>query len=155
MRLALAALGFLLALAMPAMAQTNDTPRGLLEAIYQSYSTDIFPDDDLAIYSNRLKALFAADRERTPEGEIGAIDFDPFVNAQDYDLTNLVIGEPTVTDGQASAQVRFVNLGEKNTLVITMVRESDGWKVDDVQSTEGEVQWKLSELLGDVPAITN
>lgn len=155
MRLALAALGFLIALAAPALAQSFDTPKALLESIYQSYATDEFPEDSESIYSQKLKALFEADRERTPEGEIGAIDFDPFVNAQDYDLSNLDIGEPEITDNLATSTVRFENLGEKNTLVISMVKEADGWKVDDVQSTEGEVQWKLSELLGEIPAVAD
>jgi len=155
MRLALVALGFLLALAVPAFSATYDSPKALLNSIYESYSTDSFPEDGEEIYSARLKRLFAADRERTPEGEVGALDFDPFVNGQDYDLSDLIIEEPAVAGDIASSTVRFVNLGEKNVLVISMVRETDGWKVDDVESIEGEVQWKLSEILGEIPAVSN
>ena len=155
MRLALVALGFLLALAAPAFSATYDSPKALLNSIYESYSTDSFPEDGEEIYSARLKRLFAADRERTPEGEVGALDFDPFVNGQDYDLSDLTIEEPVVAGETASSTVRFVNLGEKNVLVISMVRETDGWKVDDVESIEGEVQWKLSEILGEIPAVSN
>jgi len=155
MRLALVALGFLLALAVPAFSATYDSPKALLNSIYESYSTDSFPEDGEEIYSARLKRLFAADRERTPEGEVGALDFDPFVNGQDYDLSDLTIEEPVVAGETASSTVRFVNLGEKNVLVISMVRETDGWKVDDVESIEGEVQWKLSEILGEIPAVSN
>ncbi|KFL27455.1 hypothetical protein JP74_07700 [Devosia sp. 17-2-E-8] len=153
MRIVIAALGLLLALAAPAFAANYTTPRELLESIYQSYATDTFPEDSEEIYSSHLKGLFAADRERTPEGEIGALDFDPFVNGQDYDLADLVIDEPVVSGETATSTVRFVNLGEKNVLDISMVREADGWKIDNVESVEGEVQWKLTEILGEIPAV--
>lgn len=154
MRLALAALGFLLALAVPAFAGSYDTPKALLDSIYESYSTDTFPEDSEEIYSARLKQLFASDRERTPEGEVGALDFDPFINGQDYDLSDLVIEEPVVSGTLASSTVRFANFGEKDVLVVSMVKETGGWKVDDVESVEGDVQWKLSEILGEVPAVS-
>ncbi|GGF15412.1 hypothetical protein GCM10011321_04120 [Youhaiella tibetensis] len=153
MRLVLAALGFILAMAAPALAATYDSPKALLDSIYESYSTNSFPEDSEEIYSAHLKRLFAADRERTPEGEVGALDFDPFINAQDYDLADLVIGEPEISGTLATSTVRFANFGEKNTVVISMVKEPDGWKVDNVQSIEGEVQWTLTEILGEVPTV--
>lgn len=153
MRLALAALAFLAVLAVPAFADSYSTPKALLDSIYQSYADNTFPEDSEEIYSARLKALFEADRERTPEGEVGALDFDPFVNGQDYDLSDLVIEEPTVSGEAATTTVRFANFDQKNVLAISMVKEPDGWKVDDVESVEGDVQWKLSEILGDVPPV--
>jgi hypothetical protein len=134
-----------------AMAATYSSPEALLQSIYASYDTGEFPDDSEEIYSHKLKDLFALDRERTPEGEIGALDFDPFVNGQDYELTNVQIGTPEVSGQTAHATVTFDNFGDSNTLAIDMVEESDGWKVDDVASVAGEFQWKLSEILGGDP----
>jgi hypothetical protein len=162
MRILLLAFAFA-ALLLPgtALAATYQSPEALLQSIYASYDTGEFPDDAEEIYSQRLKNLFALDRERTPEGEIGALDFDPFVNGQDYELTNVEIGAPQVSGQAAHATVSFDNFGDRNVLAIDMVQEADGWKVDDVASTTGEFQWKLSEILagdpvdGTDPAVSN
>ncbi|HEY4199729.1 MAG TPA: DUF3828 domain-containing protein [Devosiaceae bacterium] len=151
MRIFILVLGLVAMVLGPALAASYDSPKALLQSIYASYDSKEFPEDQEEIYSQRMKDLMAADRARTPEGEIGALDFDPFINGQDYELTELVIGEPVIDGDTASSQVTFKNFEDPIGLSITMVKEADGWKVDDVQSTVGEFQWKLSDVLTTPP----
>lgn len=130
-----------------AVAQPYATPKALLEAAYSPYFTEEFPDDPHALYSSRLKALWAsADRES--EDEVGAVNFDPFINAQDYQIENLVIGEEiALGDGRMTVPVGFLNMGEPQALDFTLVREGGGWLVDDIAATTPGYEFQLSELL--------
>lgn len=161
MRGAIVMIGLMFALlVMPAsgadLPQKFDTARGLLEYTYAPYSTGKFDDDNNVLYSKGLKALFAADAARTPEGGIGAIDFDIFVNAQDYQLSELKIGEPMPegdSGNEVTVLVTFKNFNVPQSLIFHLVKENDGWKINDIQSITPGNKWRLSDLLaGDANA---
>lgn len=146
MRLVALAAGLFLALTGFAVAQPYPTPEALLEAFYQPYMDDSFSDDDSAFRSQALQALYDHDAEITPEGEIGVIEFDPFINGQDYAISNLVIGTPSITDDSATVAVSFDNFDQPMVLTYDLVREDGGWKIDDVASDEGEYPYRLTEI---------
>ena len=100
MRLFAAAVALFLFLVAPALAAgpVFDTPKALLQYAYQPYSTGDFKDDNDVLYTKQLNDMFAAADAATPDDEVGPIDFDVFVNGQDYQLTDLTIGDP-VPDG--------------------------------------------------------
>lgn len=149
MRKLLAALLILAASALPAWAY--DTPKELLEALYAPYSKGIDFDwgdwDPAEFRSEGLNALFAKDDEETPDDMVGRIDFDPYINAQDYDLHDLAIGEAKVDGDTATADVMFVNFDLKQHMTFTLVKEADGWKVDDVESHDPNYPYSLRALL--------
>jgi Protein of unknown function (DUF3828) len=126
-------------------------PKALLEYAYASYKTDNFPDDPLELYSEGLKALFAAEEARTPEDAVGPLDFDPFINAQDYDNVSVKIAEPVVDGGTASEDAVVTNFGEDQMLTFYLVNEGGGWKIDDIACTTPGQEWRLSEILATDP----
>lgn len=140
-----AGLAFALAATLPALA--FDTPRALIEAVYAPYLSDQIPDDESAWRSAGLNALYKADEDRTPEGEMGALDFDPYVDGQDFQLADLVIDEPAIEGDKATVKVTFTNMGEPREMLYSLVLEADGWKVDDLESLSGEYPYRLSEIL--------
>ncbi|MGV8832034.1 MAG: DUF3828 domain-containing protein [Devosia sp.] len=146
MRLVVLAAGLFAALTGMALAQPYETPEALLEAFYQPYMDGNFAEDDSVFRSQALQALYDHDAEITPEGEIGAIDFDPFINGQDYSVSNLVIGAAGIAGDYASVTVTFDNFDQPQVLDYDLVREGDGWKIDDVASAEGEYPYRLSEI---------
>lgn len=146
MRLAALAAGLFLAFSAAVAAQTYETPEALIEAIYEPYTSGNFPEDVTLVRSKALQALYEHDEEITPEGDMGAIDFDPFVDGQDYQLTDLSIGAPGIAGDFATVEVTFNNLGEPRALTYDLVFEDGSWKVDDVASTLGDFPWRLSEL---------
>ncbi|HTM78405.1 MAG TPA: hypothetical protein VL133_12345, partial [Devosia sp.] len=109
--LALAA-GLFVALTGFAVAQNFATPEALLQAFYAPY-LGAEPDfgDEAAFRSADLQAFYDADAEATPEGEMGALDFDPFINGQDWEITDLEIGAAGIAGDYASADVSFKNFG--------------------------------------------
>ena len=146
MRLAVLAAGLFLSFTGLAAAQPFLTPEALLEAFYQPYLDGDFADDESAFQSEALQALYAHDAEITPEGEMGAIDFDPYINGQDFDISNLVIGTPAISGDTAGVDVSFDNFDQQTRLTYDLVLEAGGWKIDDVASQGGEYPYRLSEI---------
>lgn len=145
MRLLLAVLGLLVLSAGPASAY--DSPQSLVEALYAPYLAGQIPQDEAVLRSVALQGLYDADAARTPEGEIGALDFDPLVDGQDFQLGDFVVTAAEAADLQATVEVSFTNLGVEKLLRLSLVREPDGWKLDDVQSLTPGRDYLLTALL--------
>lgn len=138
----------LLALAVPALAQSYDDPRAMLEAFYAPYLADgEFPDNENSFRSDALNALFEADEERTAPGELGALDFDPYINGQDYQISDLEIGEPAIEGDRATVLVTFDNFDQPNEITYDLVNEHGGWRIDDVAGVNGAYSYRLSDIL--------
>lgn len=134
-------------LATPASAQEFADPRALLEALYAGYGSAYdYPPDQAPLRSERLNGLYESDA-REANGEIGRIDFDPFVNGQDYEITGLEIGEPYFAGGKAVVRVRFENFGTPNELGVLLVEEGGGWKIDDVWNGGADYGYDLLDIL--------
>ena len=148
MRLPLLLLGlfFSAVLSLSARAETYDTPDGLLTALYAPYLQDISVDVYTPFFSDRLNGLYAADAAKTPEGEIGALDFDPVIAGQDFKITHLQIGKPKILGEAADVTVKFDNMDDPVVLYYSLVEENGGWKVDDIELKGGDFPWKLSAL---------
>lgn len=146
MRRLLALSGLFLALVAPAAAQPFDTPEALLEAFYAPYLTDDFPENEESFRSVALNALYDADAENTPAGEMGALDFDPYIDGQDYQIANLEIGEPVIDGDTATVVVTFTNFGEPVEINYDLVNENGGWVIDDLKGQNGEFAYRLSEI---------
>jgi len=146
----------ILFLLVPAAAQAFDNPKALLEAIYQPYQAGNKHESLDPFYSNRLKGLFI-DHSTRATAEVTALApdtdaspdraFNPFLDSDNALLLDVAIGEPVVLGDNALATVSFHNFDHPSLLTVAMVKEADGWKVDDVTSTGAGENWMLSWLL--------
>lgn len=136
----------LAAFAGPAFAQPYATPKALLEAFYAPYLTDDFPENEETFRSAALNALYDADAQSTPEGELGALDFDPYIDGQDYQIADLKISEPEIEGDKATAVVSFTNFGEPREITYDLVFENGGWLIDDLQNDADDYPYRLSEI---------
>lgn len=127
-----------------AAASGYDTPEAMLTALYAPYLADEYADSD-AFRSRALQALFDADAAATPEGDVGAIDFDPFIGGQEWVLSDFQIGAVAITGNTATAEVSFKNFDEPETLTYDLVNE-DGWKIDNVTSTGDNSSHSLIDI---------
>ncbi|KQX39938.1 hypothetical protein ASD04_04605 [Devosia sp. Root436] len=152
MRLAALATSLFLALTGLAAAQPYETPQALLEAFYEPYFSGTFSEDESQFRSRALQALYDNDVELAGEGEMGAISFDPYIDGQDYDITELDIGTPGIAGDYASVDVTFRNFGEPRALSYDLVLEDGGWKIDDVVSTNPDNEYRLSEIFAEAAA---
>lgn len=127
-----------------ALAQAYDTPRAMLTALYAPYLSHQIPENDDAFRSAALNALYNADSDASG-GEVGAIDFDPVINGQDWTVTDFAIGDIVVDGDNATARVTFKNFDTPNTLDFYLVNE-DGWKYDNIISSRGDYGYSLVDI---------
>lgn len=150
-------IGLLLAVGLVGAASAYDEPKALLDAIYAPYTAGQAPGDREQYFSLRLKGLYAANLERQAlDTKSGAevdpnapdlLGFDPFIEGDNALLLDLNIGAPVVQGDRALSTVTFHNFDHTSLLAITMKREPDGWKVDDIASMGSDQNWLLSWLL--------
>jgi hypothetical protein len=146
MRLIIAAA---LVLASAASATAFDDPRDVIWALYTPLMKAdweyISPDP---LQSLGLNQLIELDRQDA-NGEIGRIDFDPYVNGQDALISGVELADVDILGGTARITVRFMNFDVPNTNVFSLVKERDGWKIDDVANLEadGDVSYSYREIL--------
>lgn len=138
---------FFFAFGSPSSAHAFDDPRELVENIYASYSPGQDRPDLSQYYSTTLQHYFDRYEEKLADEATSEIVFDPFVSAENALLNGLNIGEPTVRGNRAIVNVTFDNFDHPTMLTLSLVREADGWKVDDVVSLGSEEHWLLTWAL--------
>jgi len=80
-----------------------------------------------------LAAAMAKDQKAAARrNEVGLLDFDPFLDAQDWDVSAFDIAVSDAAAGTAKATVKFVNQGEAMTVVLDLVQVKNDWRVYDI-----------------------
>ena len=130
--------------ALPLAAQTPvPSPQSFLQSIYDPYLQDGFKGQpywqvDRYFAPDLARAIEADMREAKRRGEVPALDGDPFIDAQEWDVENLAINISTDGDGQkAIGEVTFVNLGKRTQVTLDLLRTSMGWRIADIKSPSG------------------
>lgn len=143
------ALLVLLALAPSvAWSEPADGPVAVITTIYKAYQPAPANGPNIAgVYSTRLQGLIDADAKSTPEGEVGKIDWDVFVNGQDWELSDLKIALVSENGDRAEVSASFNNLGEPKEMLFDLAREGGRWLIDDVQSIKPGERWTMSKIL--------
>jgi|SRR5215217_9295210 len=146
MRIIAAVLACVAAFAAPALAQPFEEPSDVLAAFYAPYLRDDIPENEEQYRSDYLNGLYEADYANTPDGEMGAIEFDPYVDGQDFVIEDLEIGEPMVRGDKARVVVEFTNMGEPRRITYDLVYENGGWLINDLANEDAEYPYRLSEI---------
>jgi hypothetical protein len=108
--------------------------------IYSGYKGNDSPghalDTEAAIrryFEPSLAALMVKDRKLAAKrGEVGSLDFDPFVDAQEWDIADFDIAVAETAPGKATATVKFANVGTETTAVLDLVKIKNDWRVSDI-----------------------
>lgn len=132
------------ALPLAARAQTQgQTPEGFLQSLYDPYLNDDFKGQpfwqvDRYFAPELARAIEADMREAKRRGEVPALDGDPFIDAQEWDLENLAIKVKTDDDGhKATGEVTFDNLGKRTQVTLDLLRTGMGWRIVDIKAPSG------------------
>ena len=140
--------------ALPAAAAPSfATPEELIAYAYQPYANGTFPEETFELFSPSLIALIDAAEARLGEDEVGPIDFDPYIDAQDYDTVSMTIDSLETDGDKAHAKLTVINFGQPAHLELVLVNTATGWMVDDIARTDGEMPWRLSEMLAADPLL--
>lgn len=71
------------------------------------------------------------------------LDFDPLINAQDWQLSNVSAETETQAGGHAVVRASFFNAGRQEDLRYDLIWEDDGWKVENVRGAD----WDLRTII--------
>ena len=137
-----------------ASAQTARTspatePEVLVRHIYDGYITKKeYEGPGESFYSPRLKSLVAAARRAAKGDEPCGMEFDFWVNGQDYSIKHVdVIRGPTVPGQRTSVTATFHNIDATMKIIFDFRYIGGRWLLNDAQSVGGGEKWTLSRLL--------
>ncbi|BCP56136.1 hypothetical protein K32_47530 [Kaistia sp. 32K] len=116
-----------------------DDPEAFVAAIYQRYENggEGVPLDDAgtvrALFEPRLAELIVADSDEAAAlGDVSKLDGDPFIDAQDWDITELLVSVEATTPDRADGTITFKNFGEPKLIEMRLVRLDEGWRIRDI-----------------------
>ena len=137
------------ALILPSLARAEEaTPQAFLTALYHRYEgkhprgVDYADARALARYLEpSLVALIMADRAAAAKrDEVPALDGDPFIDAQDGEITRLAVTTAIKRPDKATGTVTFRNSGKAMRLRLDLVRLEEGWRIADIVWPEGSLR---------------
>ena len=135
------------ATAGPAVAD-DASALAFISAIYNSYTTG--SKDGVRIDSGRklrryfepvLAAAMDKDQEYAAKHrEVGKLEWDPFIAAQDYEIKYFDVAIKDTAPGKATATVTFANFGKPVTIVLDLTTIKNDWRIYDITwlKEEGE-----------------
>lgn len=134
---------------LPAPARPDAEAQKFLEAIYKQYvglNTPGVPLGNNEVLFNyftpELAALIAADASQAQKNdEVPALDGDPFVGAQDWDIKDVSVTVKDAGPGKALGLASFANMGEKQVVELDLRKLPQGWRID-------EIRWPDASLRG-------
>ena len=128
---------------VPARA-ADPSPKSFVEGIYAAYkgkdARGIALDSNAAVrryFEPKLAALIIKDR-REARGEVGKLDADPFIDAQDWEIDAVDIAIHEIAPDKANATVSFKSLGDQRRVVLALVKLKVGWRIADITSDRKE-----------------
>ncbi len=86
--------------------------------------------------------------EAARRSEVGVLDFDPFVDAQDWDIPAVSIAVRETGADKASATVKFKNSGKAQTVVLDLVKNKNEWQIANITWTPHDKANNLRALYG-------
>jgi hypothetical protein len=108
-------------------------PEGAAAYVQSQYVQREYPSQD-ARYTPRIEALRAECEAWADANEEICIDFDKFIMAQDYELTDLKF-ETEADDGNtAKVKASFNNFGRPTVVVFDLIHGDQGWVIDEMTS---------------------
>ena len=136
-------------------AQARDVtqdPLAYIKAIYAAY-TEQSPRPSLTedFYSRRMQGLLDADKKAQPEGDAPTIDWDVFVDGNDWVLTKLRIVLVSRTGKRAQVRATFRNHDKRSDVLFDLVHERGRWRIDEVRQMQPGGRWTMSKILTHAP----
>jgi hypothetical protein len=123
--------------AMPVLA-ADGSATAFVTGVYETYkgsgAKGLPLDTDRTVrryFEPSLAALIIRDRKNA-HGEVGKLDGDPFIDAQDWNIDKFDIEVTDTGPGKAKATVKFVNLDRPATIVLDLVKITNDWRIGDI-----------------------
>jgi hypothetical protein len=126
--------------ALAAPGGPADAAKAFVAKIYDAYkgkgSKGIAIHTDAANrawFEPALAALITKDDATTAKRkDAPALDFDPFVDGQEWELTDLNIAVSDAPPDKATATVSFKNFGAPSKIVLNLVKVKTDWRITNI-----------------------
>lgn len=126
----------------------EQSARAFLESIYARYQgidpdgVALSTDDDLKHYftPDLARKLAEDSRAAQAKGDVPELDGDPFVDAQDWQLSDLTIDVDDTATKKTTAKVSFRNLNQPVTIKLDLVKIGQDWKINDIHWPKGSLR---------------
>jgi len=117
----------------------DPSAKAFVEGIYAAYKGKDAKghplDDERAIrryFEPSLAALMVKDQKiAAKRGEVGLLDFDPFIDAQDWEISDFDIAVDDSAPGKATATVKFTNF-KPVTVQLDLIKVKNEWRIADI-----------------------
>ncbi len=134
-----------------AQAQDASDPLALIKDIYKTYTAENDVPGYGDVYSKRLQALRDSDGPDAPDGDGGKIDWDVFVNGNDWQVSKLTVTLVSKTATHALVRARFFNFKDQQDQLFDLIVEDGRWVIDEVRATQKGNRWTMSKILTRAP----
>jgi hypothetical protein len=133
-------LGLLCGFVVTSLAAADGSATIFVTRIYDAYrgenSKGISIDTEAAIrryFEPSLAALISKDRkDAARRHEVPTLDGDPFIDAQDWDISAVDIAVRDASVDKAVATISFKNLDHSTTVVLDLIRMKSDWRIANI-----------------------
>jgi len=139
-----AAVCLCLAFATVAARAADPSAKSFVEGIYAAYKgkdakgVSLDSNTDVRRYFDRKLATLIIKDRKEAHGEVGKLDADPFIDAQDWEIDAVDIAIHEIAPDKANATVSFKSLGDQRRVVLALVKLKMGWRIADIISDRKE-----------------
>ena len=94
-----------------------------------------------SLFTPSLARLIAADAKAAAKrNEVGALGGDPFIDAQDWEITDVSIAVKDTGPDKATGTVTFKNFGKDVTVTHDLIKTKQGWRIDEIRMPSGSLR---------------
>ncbi len=134
----------ILSFAAQAQQPSLQTAQAYLENLYAPYRTMGFKGQPYTEAERFFEPTLAGAMQRDYQlaqrnGVPPSLNGDPFVDAQEWEVTNLSIRAAAAGE-QATGIVSFANFKQSKTLTVELVQTKAGWRIADIAGAGGSLR---------------
>lgn len=98
-------------------------------------------------FTPSLIVLWRKVNSRTPDGDQGPVDFDPFTASQDPEVKDLKLTLEASAEASATVLASFRQHGGETRVAYSLRKAKEGWRIDDVVTRIEGQRWSLRRAL--------
>lgn len=124
----------------------------VVRSVYDAYNDGNYDDQDKRTFTPELYKLYMDVQNGAGDDIEYAVDFDVFLNAQDFDTVKVNKADFTPTGkDKGTVKVNYTAFDDTQDITFLMVKRTDGWKIDDIDwgSDQQPFRAMLEDLLAE------
>lgn len=134
-----------LALLLAAAAALIGTPQAFLDAIYRPYPNKAVKGHDYdkteRYFASPLREAMDKDyAEAKKRNEVPTLNGDPFIDAQDWEIANVVVNAWLTGPTTAMGVATLTNFGKPKRVTLELVSTPAGWRISEIRAPSGSLR---------------